>query len=100
MTVPAAAAGKACPSAERAKDPAAPVAKESAKNGSALDTYVCGYCGSEQSAEVQPCTCPRCGHFGPVRDFPTRKTLTIRKQNDSFRVGMIVGGTPSRAPWS
>lgn len=62
--------------------------------GIALDTYVCGCCGSEQSAEVQPCTCPRCGHFGPVRDFPTRKTLTIRKQNDSFRAGLIVGGCP------
>lgn len=61
-------------------------------NDMALATYVCGYCASEQSAQVPPCTCPRCGHFGPERDFPTRETLTIRQQNDSFRRGMIVGG--------
>lgn len=61
-------------------------------NGIGLSTYVCGYCASEQSAEVPPCTCPSCGHFGPECDFPTRETLTIREQNDSFRKGMIVGG--------
>lgn len=63
-------------------------------NGMALATYVCGYCASEQSAEAPPCTCPCCGHFGPARDFPTRETLTIREQNDSFRQGMITGGCP------
>ena len=63
-------------------------------NDMALTTYVCGYCASEQSAEVPPCTCPHCGHFGPMRDFPTREALTIRQQNDSFRTGMIIGGCP------
>ena len=58
-------------------------------NGMAFATYVCGYCGAEQSAEVHPCTCPRCGHFGPERDFPTRETLTIREQNDRFRAGLV-----------
>ena len=58
-------------------------------NGMALATYVCGYCASEQSAEAPPCTCPRCGHFGPKRDFPTRETLTIREQNDRFRAGLV-----------
>lgn len=58
-------------------------------NGMAHVTYVCGYCAAEQSAEAPPCTCPRCGHFGPVRDFPTRETLTIRQQNDSFRAGLV-----------
>ena len=63
-------------------------------NGMALATYVCGYCASEQSAQVPPCTCPRCGHFGPARDFPTREILTIREQNDAFRAGLIQGGCP------
>ena len=58
-------------------------------NGISLATHVCGYCASEQSAEVPPCTCPRCGHFGPQRDFPTRETLTIRVQNDRFRAGLV-----------
>ena len=58
-------------------------------NGMALATHVCGCCASEQSAEVPPCTCPRCGHSGPERDFPTRETLTIRQQNDAFRAGLV-----------
>ena len=63
-------------------------------NGMAHVTYVCGYCASEQSAPVPPCTCPHCGHFGPERDFPTRGTLILRQQNDAFRAGMVVGGCP------
>ena len=63
-------------------------------NAETLDTYVCGYCAAEQSAEAVPCTCPHCGHFGPERDFPTRKAMTLRQQNDSFRAGLIVGGCP------
>ena len=58
-------------------------------NGMALATYVCGYCASEQSVPVPPRTCPRCGHFGPERDFPTRETLILRQQNDRFRAGLV-----------
>lgn len=63
-------------------------------NAETLDTYVCGYCAAEQSAEAVPCTCPHCGHFGPMRDFPTREVLTTARQNDAFRTGMVVGGCP------
>ena len=63
-------------------------------NAETLDTYVCGYCTAEQSAEAVPCTCPHCGHFGPMRDFPTRQVLTTARQNDAFRAGMVVGGCP------
>ena len=59
-----------------------------------LNTYVCGYCAAEQLAEDGPCTCPHCGHFGPMRDFPTRQVLTTARQNDAFRAGMVVGGCP------
>ena len=61
-------------------------------NSATLDTYVCGLCGKEQVSDHGPCICPHCSHFGPERDFPTRKTLTLRQQNDSFRAGLIVGG--------
>lgn len=63
-------------------------------NTKTLNTYVCGYCAAEQSAEDGPCTCPHCGHFGPMRDFPTRQVLTTARQNDAFRAGMVVGGCP------
>ena len=63
-------------------------------NTETLNTYVCGYCAAEQSAEDGPCTCPHCGHFGPMRDFPTRQVLTTARQNDAFRAGMVVGGCP------
>ncbi|MBB1499128.1 DUF3768 domain-containing protein [Paracoccus sp. MC1862] len=56
--------------------------------------YVCGSCGSEQLAQVPPCTCPHCDHFGPARDFPSRETLILRQQNDAFRAGLIDSGCP------
>ncbi|MTE01674.1 DUF3768 domain-containing protein [Paracoccus sp. YIM 132242] len=59
-----------------------------------METYVCGYCGAEQSREVTPWTCPQCGHFGPTRDFPSHEILRIRQQNDSFRQGIVIGGCP------
>ncbi|SNR70963.1 DUF3768 domain-containing protein [Paracoccus sediminis] len=59
-------------------------------NGMSHSTYVCGYCGSEQSREFPPCTCPDCGHFGPERDFPSRESLAVAQQSDRLRAALAL----------
>lgn len=59
-----------------------------------VDTYTCTACAYQFDAPEQPSTCPKCRVAGSARTIPGRKTLTLARQNDSFRSGMVVGGCP------
>lgn len=47
--------------------------------------YQCAACGQIIAKTDQPNTCPKCQVTGGSRDFPSRETVLIGKQNDAFR---------------
>ena len=63
-------------------------------NTLAVEAYTCTVCAYRFDAKEQPTICPNCRTAGGNRTIPSRKTLTIASQNDSFRTGMVVGGCP------
>ena len=59
-----------------------------------VETFTCTACAHSFEAAEQPTECPKCRVHGGYRNFPSHKTSTIARQNDSFRAGMVVGGCP------
>ena len=59
-----------------------------------VDTFTCTVCGHRFEAADQPTECPKCRVHGGYRTFPSDKTLTLARQNDAFRTGMVTGGCP------
>ena len=59
-----------------------------------VETFTCTVCAYRFEAADQPTECPQCRVHGSARNFPSDKTLTTARQNDAFRTGMAVGGSP------
>ena len=59
-----------------------------------VETFTCTVCSHRFEAADLPTECPKCRVHGSARNFPSDKTATTARQNDSFRAGMIVSGCP------
>ena len=59
-----------------------------------VETFTCTGCGHRFEATDLPTACPKCRIHGSARTFPSDRTLTTARQNDSFRAGLVVGGCP------